>query len=289
MVRPFVFVPSAFYPHTSPAGEVPYDRLYESDLPKTNVGNLALKKPIYDLRPLVDAGRAGETNVDVTGFQLVPKEDGKTLMKKEDWEDDDKIRSTYYDETIDLLKKVTGATHVVIFDHTIRRYEPSSSPQTADTPNSRKPVSKVHLDQTPAAGRKRVYRHTGADADRLLEGRASIINLWRPLRGPVQDSPLAVADARTLKQDDLVASRLIYEAPTPEGETFQIKHSDEHRWYYLSEMQPDEAILLKCWDNQVGGATTPHSGFVDDKYIGKEVAQPRQSIEVRALVFHEKQ
>ena len=186
-----------------------------------------------------------------------------------------------------LLKNVTGASRVIIFDHTIRRVERPGE-ETADTPESRKPVAKVHIDQTPASGRKRVLRHAGDDAERLLKGRAQLINVWRPLRGPVQDAPLAVADARTLKAGDLVQSRLLYEAPTPEGETFQIKHSNEHRWYYLSDMSPHEALLLKCWDNaEDGGARTPHTGFKDDKYVGREVDLPRQSIEIRALVFHE--
>ncbi|KAL8293538.1 hypothetical protein RQP46_000239 [Phenoliferia psychrophenolica] len=239
-----------------PNGEVPYDRLYDSDLPKTNVGTLRLTKPIYDLRPLVDAGRASETNTDVTGFQVIPKDIAKTVMKESDWDSDATIRSTYYQETIDLIKTVTGASKVIIFDHTIRKVERPGE-ETPDTPDSRKPVAKVHIDQTPASGRKR-------------------------------DAPLAVADARTLKNDHLVPSRLLYEAPTPEGETFQVQHSDGHRWYYLSDQSPDEALFLKCWDNaEDGGARTPHTGFKDDKYVGKEVALPRQSIEIRALVFHE--
>lgn len=64
-----------------------------------------------------------------------------------------------------------------------------------------------------------MIRHTGDDAERLLRGRAQLINLWRPLRGPVLDVPLAFADARTLNKSDLVPSRLIY--PDREGQTFR--------------------------------------------------------------------
>lgn len=179
---------------------------------------------------------------------------------------------------------MTGASRVILFDHTIRRAEAPGC-ETPDTPDSRKPVARVHLDQTQAAGLKRVHRHAGADADRLLEGRAQLINLWRPLRGPVLDAPLAMVDARTLKDAHLVASRLLYQPPAAEGETFEVQHSDAHRWYYLSAMMPDEAVLLKCWGND-GGARTPHTGFVDERFMGQRVL-PRQSIEVRALVFHE--
>lgn len=122
-----------------------------------------------------------------------------------------------------MLKKITGATRVEIFDHTVRRGERPTE-ITADTPENRKPVTKVHVDQTPQSGRKRVIRHTGEDAERLLRGKAQLINVWRPLRGPVKDMPLAFADARTLKKEDLVPSRLIYK-DQPEGETFQVKVS----------------------------------------------------------------
>lgn len=100
-------------------------------------------------------------------------------------------------------------------------------------------------------------------------------------------------------------ARLIYK-DAKEGETFSILHNPNHRWYTLSEMGPQEgesipypslscggtdadcqlAVLLKCWENKEGAARTPHTGCVDDKYKGVQV-QPRQSIEIRALVFHE--
>lgn len=167
-----------------------------------------------------------------------------------------------------LLKNVTGASKVIIFDHTIRRGEKQGE-ETADTPENRKPVamgelractpsfltssltspsSKVHVDQTVESGRRRVERHASSpeEAARLLRGTAQLINVWRPLRGPVLDVPLAFADARTLNKEELVKSRLIYRPPQPEGETLRVKHSPEHRWYYLSEMQPDEGEFARC-------------------------------------------
>lgn len=116
-----------------------------------------------------------------------------------------------------------------------------------------------------------------------------MINLWRPLR-QVLEAPLAVADARSLANSDLVKSRLLYAAPTPEGETFQVSYSQNHRWYYLSNMVRDEALMLQCWTNgKDGGARTPHSGVMDDAWTDRvvEKGKERQSIEVRALVFFE--
>lgn len=43
-----------------------------------------------------------------------------------------------------MLKKVLGASKVIIFDHTIRRVEKAGE-ETPDTPDSRKPVAKVRF------------------------------------------------------------------------------------------------------------------------------------------------
>ena len=51
--------------------------------------------------------------------------------------------------------------------------------------------------------------------------------VWRPLRGPVQDSPLAVCDAATTKQADLLATSLHF--PDRTGEVYNVMHSRDHR------------------------------------------------------------
>ncbi|GAA5821449.1 hypothetical protein JCM11251_004628 [Rhodosporidiobolus azoricus] len=260
-------------------------------LPPNNIVSDVHPLPIHDLRPLLGAGAF---SIETTGFDVPPREISATKMRYEDWDSKDKIEEVYYPEVETMLKKHLGATKVIFFDYTVRKGERSGQ-ETPDTPDNRKPVPRVHVDQTPQSGERRVRRHAGADADRLLRGRAQLINIWRPLRGPVLDTPLAVADARTLSHtEDLSSSRLLYpsEGPhaQPEGETLQVGFGERHRWYYLSEMQPDEALLLKCWENLPNGAhgnITPHTAFSDPRYAGREDVPLRQSIEVRALVFHE--
>ncbi|GAA5858260.1 hypothetical protein JCM1840_001118 [Sporobolomyces johnsonii] len=273
-------------------------RTTDGEKPWSFIGQVAEGKPsgnaiselrsvqIHDLRPLIDAGKADETSVDKTGFQVPKRDFTGTSMRYEDWADERKVKEVYYKEVEELLKNVTGATKVIIFDHTERR---PAAPGAGDS-QKRGPVSRVHVDQTQASGEKRVHRHAGSDADRLLRGKASLINVWRPLKGPVQDVPLAVCDARTLSiEDDVVPSRLVYPPEAGfEGETSQVKFSERHAWYFLGGMQPDEALLLKCWDHDPSRSDkiTPHSAFTDPRFVGKDV-EPRESIEVRALVFVE--
>jgi hypothetical protein len=111
-----------------------------------------------------------------------------------------------------------------------------------------------------------------------------IINLWRPFRGPVRDFPLAICDASTVRFDELVAADHIYRHRV--GETYQVLYNPAHCWFYVPEMQTSEALLLKCFDSRTDGTArfAPHSAFIDPTTPAG--APPRESIEVRTLVFH---
>src|SRR4029077_17224688 len=123
-----------------------------------------------------------------------------------------------------------------------------------------------------------------AEAEELLRGRVQIINLWRPIHGPVQDAPLAVCDALSVAPEDLLASDLVYRDRI--GETYSVTYNPAHRWFYLSAMTPDEALLLKCYDSSTDGRArfAPHSAFTDP--TAPADAPLRESIELRTLVFH---
>jgi hypothetical protein len=111
-----------------------------------------------------------------------------------------------------------------------------------------------------------------------------VINLWRTIRGPLLDTPLGLCDAASVAANDLVASDLIY--PNRNGETYSVKFNQDHRWFYFPEMTADEALLLKCYDSATDGRArfAPHTAFVDPTTPAD--APPRESIELRTLVFH---
>lgn len=190
----------------------------------------------------------------------------------------DSIKRLYYAEVEKLLiENVPGATRVLIFDHTIRRADPNAE---------RTPLTRTHIDQTPLSAEMRVRYHISdtSETDKLLEGRCRIINVWRPLNGPVISFPLAFADGRAFRDDDLVSVEHRY--PYRTGYTGAIKYDPGQQWYYLSGMRNDERLLLKCYDNDemVGKhGRVPHTAFVDPRTPGG--APGRESIEVRALVF----
>lgn len=238
-------------------------------VPRQNFNNAAQEVLIEDIR-----GREGDFTIDGQGFAAL-----RHRSQEADFVSEESIRALYYPESEALLRSLLGAERVLIFDHTIRRRDPAG----ADREGARQPVARVHVDQTQRSGRERVFRHLPEEAETLVRGRVRIINLWRPIRGPVFDHPLAVADGASLRPSDLVATDLLYRDRT--GETYSVTYDPGQRWYYWSAMQPDEVLLLKCYDSKETGVArfAPHTAFADPR-VSPDVP-PRQSIELRALVF----
>jgi len=221
-------------------------------------------------------GKESEFTLQTSGFAYHVAPTSHT-----NFDDDEAIKASYYPESEEWLKKLTGAKHVVLFDHTVRRNKPGD---IDDTPQNRHPVPRVHVDQTPTSASTRVRRHVPEDADKLLQGRFQIVNLWRPIAHPAADFPLALCDFRTVDAErEFLASTVVF--PTYEGETFIVKHSPNHRWKYARAMRPEEIVLIKCYDSDSSGATfTPHTAFTDP--TTPKDAPLRQSIELRTLLFY---
>jgi len=228
---------------------------------------------IHSLRPIAD-----ELSLDTQGFALA---EHRSAVR--DFWDDDEVRRVYYPEAERVIAEATGAARVFIFDHLQRRRVPGARDRSRSGP--RQPATRVHVDHTDRSGPQRVRDLMGEEAEELLRGRVQVINLWRPiLSEPLRDAPLAVCDSRTLGASDLVPSDLVYRDRV--GETYSVKYNPAHQWYYAPEMRRDEALLLKIADTRtdIAARFMPHTSFTDPTTPSD--AAPRESIEVRTLVFH---
>lgn len=228
---------------------------------------------IHDARPA-----AADISLDREGFAVL-----KQQSAVQDFWDEEELRRVYYPEVQRVIAESTGASKVFIFDHTLRKRVPGVDDRAAGAP--RQPATRVHVDHTARSGPQRVRDFFGDQAEELLHGRVQVINLWRPIRGPLRDAPLAVCDAGSVAESDLVPSDLVYRNRV--GETYGVTYNPAHRWFYVPEMQPSEALLLKCFDSANDGRArfAPHTAF-EDPTAPADVL-PRESIEVRTLVFHQ--
>lgn len=203
--------------------------------------------------------------LDKRGFALVSHRSAVA-----DFWDEAEVQATGRAEAAAIVKQATGAAHVHVFDHTLRRRSPDSP---------RQPSTRVHNDYTPASAHHRVSDVLGEDE---ADAPFAFINVWRPISHPAADWPLALIDATTVSPADLVATDIEY--PGRHGEIYHVRHNPKHRWYYVPAMQLDEVLLIKCADTRPGRAQfAPHTAF--DNPLAPPDAPPRESVEFRTIAF----
>ncbi|KAH7626893.1 hypothetical protein B0T09DRAFT_35980 [Sordaria sp. MPI-SDFR-AT-0083] len=282
-----VVAPLHFYvPPTD--GSTPFNNVDPPPgVPERNFSYQTLPITIHDIR-----GQETSFTLENDAFQILsnlpPSAEEDPSKNGSNFTSDASISENYYPEVTSLLlNTIPGSSKVIIFDHTIRRTDPSSP---------RGPVQRVHIDQTAFSTAQRVRRHASSpeEAEKLLQGRYRIVNVWRPLnKGPVESFPLAFASSQTVKDEDIVPVEHRYKDGYT-GQTAGVLHDEDQKWYFLSGMTGDERVFLECFDSWAGkegleegkkvkGGRVPHTAFEDPRQ--RADAEGRESIEVRALVF----
>jgi hypothetical protein len=182
------------------------------------------------------------------------------------------------------------------------------------------PAPKVHLDFSPPGARihLRKYHEKLAKAGKfvieaedklLLSGmspsevskqyagpRWSMFSIWRPLRRVTRD-PLALSDRRSFPVSDYIPVKLVEpnakslhetEGPTHETETYLAYGSNEHDWYWIWDMQPEEVLVIQLFDSEAEGKGVVGAGGVMHSSVeveGTDGEEARESLEVRCTAF----
>ncbi|MEL7444245.1 MAG: CmcJ/NvfI family oxidoreductase [Pseudomonadota bacterium] len=192
------------------------------------------------------------------------------------FEEFEQHHTTYDAEIRSLIRSLTPASEVVVFDHTLRWDTPGRT--------GRKPVRHAHGDYTARSGPQRLADLLAADeASRWVHKHFGIIDAWRPINGTVQSAPLAFVEPKSLSSGDLLATDLVY--PNRVGEIYELTYDPSHSWNYLSEQENHEVTLFKTLDSAFGDTQeiAPHTAF--DLPITRQHPRPRHSIESCALVL----
>lgn len=203
--------------------------------------------------------------------------------------DPEHVKADYFPQIEALVKEVAGAIHVLAFDHNVRSVERAKRGE----PGVRQPVNGAHNDYTAESGPKRVRELLEQNGlGHLLGYRSALINVWRPLHGPILDFPLSVCDARSVTPAELIDTAIEHymeddlSKPAHCGHIYSLRHSPTHRWYYVSRMQRNEVLIFKGYDSAHGDTArfVPHTGFQHPDCPAEFV--PRESIEVRTVVVY---
>ncbi|GAA5988848.1 hypothetical protein JCM11641_005041 [Rhodosporidiobolus odoratus] len=225
---------------------------------------------VTDMRPRLGTEHAPMLDVEGYAAENLPY---SGLNGGEGWED------RYSTAMAQWLKQYLGARKVVYYNFHVRRRIPEEDPDFPKEFDSSKlqPARVAHVDGSQKVAFGRCCKFLGLTEEEGRKERMAVINLWRPLRGPVTDSPLAVCDTRTARVEDLEITTDVY------GEGSFARPSSQYRFAYLRDMMPDEMLMLRCFDSTKGpsqGGVTIHSAFIDEARSGKDWPL-RESIEIR--------
>ncbi|KAL4953498.1 hypothetical protein BDW69DRAFT_194817 [Aspergillus filifer] len=228
-------------------------------------------------------------NLDRNGFTYVQCSP-PGLTKAYEYADPWKIEKIFLPECKDILKShFEGADEVMIFDWKIRKRKSAKERRTRN-PNLQGFAKQVHIDTlltrdkigTPIM--ERIRNHIPAESHHLLTSRVQLINLWRPISGPIEDHPMAVCDRGTLDTSNLINTDMIRGEYTGTMLYPQYEPDGACQWYYMSRQDVGDVLLFKGFDTREDCVKyTPHTSFTP--LIGAERSRPRVSVEVRALVF----
>src|ERR1700726_781804 len=120
--------------------------------------------------------------LEQNGFRFVRHD-----TKVKDFFNEDEIRKDYYPEMEALVKAESGASRVVVFDHTLR----TADDEQREARKIREVVRRVHNDYTEWSGPQRVRDLLPDEADDFLSRRFAIVQVWRPSRHRVATAPAA--------------------------------------------------------------------------------------------------
>ncbi len=258
-------------PYTLDTGEKLVNETFgPNNIHRRHIGTL-------DPRPMqIEDGRAhgGPFTLDKNGFSFVAH-----TTAVADFFDQANLAVAYYPEVEQLIKKISGASRVVVFDHTLR----SGAEAEREEKLIREPILSAHNDYTEWSAPQRVRDLLPDEAEQLLAGRFAIIQVWRAINQPIESNPLAIADAQSVDFADLLIAERRY--PNRIGQTYRLRYNPRHHWFYFPRMHRDEALLFKVFDSAQDGRArfTAHTAIADPDT--PPTARPRQSIEARALAF----
>lgn len=218
--------------------------------------------------------QAEQFRLDVHGFELQSLQ-----LPPINFLNSDSVTSLYYPPMAELAGQCTGAARIHIFDHTVRHGDADVRRKHGIKP----PARGVHNDYTHWSASKRVRDLLPDEADDLLSRRFAIVQAWKPIGHPIESDPIAIADARTVEDEDLVP--VPRTAPGRIGETWRAMFNPQHRFFYYPYMTPEEVLFFKVYDSATDGPArwTLHTSF--ELPHKPPNAAPRHSVEMRLFAF----
>lgn len=265
------------------------DELYETERPYSlkfeapeglRRSNIQVEKH----KQVIQNARQSEKSITVkdNGFALV-KLDSK--MAYEDFENEERVKAVYLVEVAEMLQKLVGASRVQVFEYVVRKEDVNYPISTGKPYKYNQPTTMVHIDLNKDWARKlAITLNHRIGLEKLPSENYRFYNIWKPLRGPVMNRPLALCDNSKLDLDTIMTADVVYQDFAVNNEC--MRYSEGQEWYFASNQTASEAWVFEQGDPKLDTRHgVPHCSFEHPKREVDEV--PRETIEVRALAFFE--
>jgi hypothetical protein len=222
--------------------------------------------------------REMDADLDTEGFTLVRH---KSVL--EDLTDLDAVAKTHSGEIAEMLKSLTGCDEVAMAPFGILRFSEKLGENAAH--DNSHPARFVHVDMAKEAAAE--ARAKTAPEGREI-ARSAQYNVWRVLSQPPQDVPLGLCAWPSIAPGDLIDCDAIFDpldgSPEWGFPNYLLARNPAHRWYYYSDMTPEEAIVFKTSESDPARAQMMPHGAFDNPIAGPD-APPRVSLEMRGTCY----
>ncbi|GHP01387.1 hypothetical protein PPROV_000014300 [Pycnococcus provasolii] len=216
-----------------------------------------------------------------------------TALSTSEFRDPTTVNTRYYNEMEKLIREATGASRVIIYDHTLRGSDAEGLNVLGDATKAAAAVRRVHCDYSVESAPKRLRQLAGSgsytgtrlnedEVKAIEEGRYAFVNVWRSIddQHEVEECPLALCDPASVNNDDFVPYRMVYDDRV--GGNYALRYSREHLWFYYPRMNKEECLLFKTFDSREDVPRFVfHTAFDDPS--APVPPHPRRSIEIRAV------
>ncbi|KAK5989641.1 Hydroxylase/desaturase CTB9 [Cladobotryum mycophilum] len=239
-VKPYMTVPASISPADKPATNIIFER--------------GPHQKVRDVR-----GSECDFNLTDNGFVY---NKWQSCMTPADFTNPEKIEKVLLPEFEELIRKeIEGAGQIFFFDWRVRRSDAKEDGKIeGGTKGGRLQAAAnfVHVDYSDNSAVKRAKASLLPGQDESpLRGRFQIINVWRPIDGPVEDCPLAVCDWASVDTSKLIKFDTIRETYT--GEYMLALYDPALSWCYMSHQTDDEVLLFKSYDSKEGVAKSQYT------------------------------
>ncbi|KAF2189237.1 hypothetical protein K469DRAFT_683670 [Zopfia rhizophila CBS 207.26] len=262
------------------------DRLYETVKPyslrfapeRIPQTNLKPEKHSVYIRDLREASKEEKIDFNSCGFGVLHMDSSLTYK---DFFCRDIVESIYYFEVEEMLKAVFNAKSVYVLDHALRIRHGQFPTSTGENYDYEQPTSLAHVDFTRDSARDASCQFLDLEAKSLLDASWKCVNVWKPLKGPVRDWPLALCSVTSMDfEKDSIPGDVVSQCGPIED--IHIHYNPTQKWYYLSDQEPSELLIFRSSDSE-GNLGAPHASFPLPRSMSDET--PRESIDLRAFLF----